>query len=321
MDVQEIVALHECPVCSEFPRPYKAVALCVEMHMTCGVCHHQAIGAKRKCCSKCRQPFRKYSDIPGFHYPLRWAQERFSYPCLNKLYGCKEQFSFLTVELHDKLCDYMPYICGKRNCGFNCIYSTLPTHNHLHTKIIFHNPTDLSWNFFLPLNKFYSRFHVRVRLSQTTPYIILLRGSEQNNVDWLFKPMISFVATLPGNGILIKIIWHCKEVFSLIDITDFYFLITVYVKTAGGYLKRTFVSQAAYISKRDTSYNRLDETFFTIVQQAFTVSKCMECLSSRPHLHFKIELVDLVPGATAAATNTVNAAAAIIANNQRIIEL
>ena len=294
MDLEDIVKWHNCSVCREFPRPYEPVVNCIAMHMMCGICFKQF--NKEAGCPECRQTMKKYHHIPGYHNPLNWAQQRFNYLCLNKLYGCKANLNYDNVEAHDKLCEFLPFICEKKGCGFTCSFlSLLDSPPHSHTKIFFDADKSV-WEFVLMLERFFSEAKNQIELSEEIPHFFLLRGTREN-FDTLFRPMFSFSMSPNCQDISIKLYWYCFEVFSLVNLSDYKFVLTAYVKTSVGYIKKSAVMAPVFLKKEFTAVHKLDIEFFKLILKAFEISSCIECERKTPHLHFSIELMNnnLVP--------------------------
>lgn len=259
--------------------------------MICGVCHAQESKKRKKKCITCKQSYRKYPYIPGYHGPLEIAQRKFTYSCNNALLGCKEQLNHLNVEEHDKLCEYMPYQCRKIFCTFICPFFDIPNRPHAHLKPIFSLDTS-QWSMKLNLVLFYSIAYTRIRLSKNVPHFALLKG-DANIFDHLFKPIVSFAATPMGDAIKMKITWFCKEVYSIVNIADYQFLVTIYLDTEAGTLKRCFITQANFLSAPDLSNVFIETSFFELLLKAFEISTCVECDSKNPaHFHVKICVFD-----------------------------
>lgn len=303
MNVYKIVNLHKCPVCFDFPRPYVPVENCTVMHMICGVCYSQLSTRRKKHCVICNQPYKKYPNIPGYHAPLEFVQIQYIYNCINKEMGCKKQLTFANVQDHDKRCEFYPYRCPKKNCGFLFPFFSVTIQTHKHLRVLYSND-NCDWNFELPLLYLYSVTFTRVRLSKNVPRVVLLRGSA-NSFDVLFRPILFFRVDLTGAFIQIAITWYCKEIFSLFDVSKFDFLITAYVKTSAGNLKRANVVKAFYLSDYPSLNLSIEADFFSVLYKAFKVAKCVECNYPYPHLHFNVKIINLlgpVPCPDTAAT-------------------
>lgn len=296
MNLEEIVSLYECPVCKDFPRPYLPVENCTLMHMICGLCFAQIIPQQQKKeCVLCKQEYKKYGYILPFHRPLEIAQSKYLYTCLNKDMGCTEMSNSLTVETHDKLCEFVPYKCTKEMCDFLCSFKDIANQSHIHLKVLFGIDSP-NWEFDLPFQYFYSKAFQNIRLSRNVPCVVLLRG-DRDTFDVHFRPTVVFSTSPAGDAIRIKIVWYCNEIFSFIDLSEFQFLITFYVDTEAGILKRSFISNCNYLHSVATlqHYNDIFCEFFHLLERVFSISKCLPCNSKNPHFHIKISLLDSPP--------------------------
>ena len=290
MQLDELVQTHQCPICIDFPRPYLPVENCVNMHMVCGPCYAQMSKKRKKQCPQCQLPFKKYPHIPGYHRPLEIAQQQYSYECRNKLLGCTKRLNYFNVEEHDKLCLFMPYRCSKPNCSFICAFADIAKIPHPHLKIIV-SRGDCIWGFRCRLNQFYSRMLNRILIDSNVPKFALIRGTLEN-FDFLFKPIVSFYPSPSGKAVKTKITWHCKRVFSLVNLDEYKFLVTFYLSTHAGYIRRSFITRAQYISFCSSTKNEIKQDFFVSLINAFKISTCIECYCRSPHFHIKILLLD-----------------------------
>lgn len=290
MQLDELVQVHTCPICLDFPRPYLSVRNCISMHMVCGPCYAQLPTSRKNKCPTCNQAFKKYAFILGYHRPLEIAQHQYSYECMNKMLGCQKRLNHFNVCEHDKFCIFAPYRCSKPNCSFICPFAELLNFPHHHLKLVASGNTSM-WSFPILLKKFYSLMLDRILIDSTVPKFALLKGNLES-FDYLFRPIVSFYLAPSGKAVTTKLTWHCKKVFSPIKLNEFKFLVTFYVSTHAGYLRRSFITRAQYISFTSSTRNEIGQEFFLMLFRAFRISSCVECSLAKPHFHVKIILID-----------------------------
>lgn len=295
MELEELAECYTCPVCLDFPRPYAAPEFCESMHMVCGVCYSQFTKKRKIFCITCRQKYKKFPIISGYHGPLKRAQEQYSYSCLNDHLGCDEnELSCGAVALHDKLCLYTPYSCLRKECVFQCPWQDLHFVEHSHLKTIISSRISEGWTFKIPLVHLFSKLQHRIRLCKLVPQFALTVGSPSHGIGIHFKTSIKFAATLDGSAIVLKFYWQTKEIFSLLeDVHSYNFIVQAYVPTSVGKLIHTNVGKLYYIFSPNYSNCTIPSSFFANALKAFKLSNCDECprsLIDTPHIHFKITL-------------------------------
>ena len=122
--MSDLLSIFDCPVCFGYVLP--PILQCQMGHLVCSSCR-----SKLTCCPICRGPLANIRNLG-----IEKLAEKVNFPCIHE--GCSKSFGYTEKIVHEKVCNYRPYLCPSpvTTCKWQGSLSSVMPHLIMHHKSI-----------------------------------------------------------------------------------------------------------------------------------------------------------------------------------------